>query len=77
MNGGMETLAHRLHWLRLQRGWTLAQVAQSSGFTMSFLSDMGRGRTLPSLPTLERIAAVYGLSLGECLVNVTVLAQEG
>lgn len=73
----MTTLAARLRWLRHNADLTLAEVAQRAHISVSFLSDVERGRTLPSLDTLERIAQVYHLSLGECLVNVTVLTSEG
>ena len=51
---------------------TLREVANGSGVTISFLSDIERGRTLPSLDTLERIAEVYNLSIGGLLVNVRI-----
>ena len=72
----MIELYERLHWLRKQAGLTLAEVSARTGSAVGFLSDLECGRSLPSLVTLERIAAVYNLSLGECLVNVTVLTPE-
>ena len=67
------TLHDRLRWLRRNAGMTLEQVAQIVDTSVSHLSDLERGRTLPSLPMLERIAAAYHLSLGECLVNVSTI----
>lgn len=65
------SLHERLRSLRHQAHFTLAQVSIGAGVSVSFLSDIERGRTLPSLPTLERIADVYRLTLGEVLVDVT------
>lgn len=68
----MQTLHERLRMLRQQAGLTLREVADKSGVTISQLSDVERGRTLPSLETLERIAGAYDLSIGELLVNVQI-----
>lgn len=55
----MTELHERLHWLRKQAGLTLAEVSARTGSAVGFLSDLECGRSLPSLVTLERIAAVY------------------
>lgn len=70
------SLHSRLRMLRETHGLKLREVADRAGITVSFLSDLERGRTLPSLDTLERIAAVYGLSVGEALVNVQIRPEE-
>ena len=72
----MDTLYGRLRMLRTRAGFTLAQVSARAGITLSFLSDIERGRTQPSLDTLERIADVYGLTIGELLVNVRIVSQS-
>jgi len=68
----MTTLHERLRSLRHSAGMTLEQAASAAGTSVSYLSDVERGRTRPSLAMLERIAAVYGLSVGEALVNVGI-----
>ena len=72
----MVSLPDRLRMLRHQARYTLANVATDAGISVSFLSDMERGRTLPALDTLERIADVFGLSIGELLVNVRITADD-
>ena len=74
----MDTLPTRLRWLRKKSGMTLAQLSERSGVSVSFLSDLERGErgVLPSLLVLERIAAVYGLTVGESLVNVRITTEE-
>jgi len=49
------------HLLKLRRrqGNTLAQVAQQSGLSISFLSAIERGRAKPSIATLQRLAVIY------------------
>ena len=53
------TLGARLRQLRKANGWKLADVADRTGLSVSFLSDVERGRTDPSLNTLRTIADVY------------------
>lgn len=49
-----------LRWLRKKmRQMTLSEVAQKTGLSISFLSDMERGRVAPSLETLHKLAQVY------------------
>jgi DNA-binding XRE family transcriptional regulator len=52
---------------RKQRDMTLAEVAEKTGLSISFLSDLERGRTDPSLSTLRRIAACYGMPVAYLL----------
>lgn len=47
--------------IRKQRGMTLAYVASVIDMSISFLSDVERGRTRPSFKTLERLAQIYGV----------------
>lgn len=72
----MTTLAERVRWLRKQRDYTLRDVSERSHVALSFLSDIERGRTIPSLPVLERIARVYDLTLGEALVGVVIADED-
>lgn len=65
-------LGDRVRWLRKQAHLTLAEVGQRTGLTVSFLSDIERGRTVPSLASMERIARAYGLTIGESLVDVEI-----
>lgn len=45
---------------RLVRGYTLAELAEKAGTSASYLSDIERGRTLPSLEKLHDIAEAFG-----------------
>lgn len=72
----MDTLPQRLRMLRQQANKTLADIASGAGISVSFLSDMERGRTLPALDTLERIADVFDLTIGELLVNVRITPES-
>ena len=55
-----ETLGMSLRGLRKAFGMTLKQLAEQTGLSISYLSDMERGRNCPSVKTLKKIAAAYG-----------------
>lgn len=56
-------------------GQTLAQVSEATGLSVSFLSDIERGRTNPSLDTLEKLAHYYGASI-EYLLRETANSEN-
>jgi transcriptional regulator with XRE-family HTH domain len=44
---------------------TLSEVAEKTNLSVSFLSDIERGRTKPSLATLETLARFYQVNISE------------
>lgn len=67
------TLGNHLRAERLLRGWTLERASDLAGISLSFLSDMERDRTQPSLDTLKALARIYGTSTGALLGDATVV----
>jgi len=63
-------LGDRLKEVRRNRAMTLAQVADVVKLSVSYLSDLERGRTNPSMDTLEHLAACYQLPAIDLLSNV-------
>jgi transcriptional regulator with XRE-family HTH domain len=63
-------LGARLRAIRKQQGYTLADVGSKTGLSVSFLSDIERGRTRPSLDTLEKLATYYQLTINDLLEGV-------
>jgi transcriptional regulator with XRE-family HTH domain len=53
----------RLRALRLRRKLGLVELARHSGLSPALLSKLERGRMFPTLPTLLRIAMVFGVGL--------------
>ena len=52
-----------VHHLRVQHGWTQAQLAHLSGIAVSSIANLERERTLlPNAETVERLAAAFGLA---------------
>ena len=73
-------LGERLRELRQQRDLTLLQLSQQTGLSVSYLSDLERGRTNPSIDTLERIAGTYQVLLGELVAGADgwqIAPQQG
>jgi transcriptional regulator with XRE-family HTH domain len=56
-------IADKLRTLRLRRSMGLAQLAEHTGFSPAMLSRLENGRLVPTLPTLTRIAMVFGVGL--------------
>lgn len=56
-------IANYIHELRDAAGFTLMELAEKTGLSASFLSDIERGRTDPSMKTLRKLAAAFGADL--------------
>lgn len=64
---GETQLGERLRALRLDRGLSIAQVAESTGLTKGFLSQLERNLTSVSLSALARICSALGVRFGDVL----------
>jgi transcriptional regulator with XRE-family HTH domain len=53
----------RLRALRLRKKMRLVELAKHTGLSAAMLSKLERGQLFPTLPTLLRIALVYGVGL--------------
>ncbi len=65
--------------LRSQRGLTLEEVAEKSGCTSSFLSQLERNKAAPSVTTLYSIAAALGVKVTDFLpegINATKVTRH-
>ncbi|MFJ4096716.1 helix-turn-helix domain-containing protein [Kitasatospora sp. NPDC089913] len=72
---GMETaaderLAERLAELRVERGWTLEELARRADVSRSTLSRVERAEVSPTAALLGRLCAVYGRSMSRLLAEV-------
>lgn len=55
-------IGEKIKMLRKERSWTLAILAEKTGLSISYLSDIERGKTNPSVLTLRNIARVFDIS---------------
>lgn len=53
----------KIRQLRLSRGYTLMQMAEQTGYTASFISQIERNLRQPSLASLRKIADFLGCSV--------------
>lgn len=63
-------LGQRIRELRNRKGETLKETSNGINLSVSYLSDIERGRTKPSLQTLEALANHFGMSLTDLLSGV-------
>ncbi|MDU8928981.1 XRE family transcriptional regulator [Alisedimentitalea sp. MJ-SS2] len=65
LSEGLETyrIGPKLRELRLAKGLALAQLGDHTGLSAGMLSKIERGQVFPTLPTLLRIALVFGVGL--------------
>jgi transcriptional regulator with XRE-family HTH domain len=67
---GRLALGLRMRELRSGAGMTLAALAAASGVSLSYLSDIERGRRTPALDVLDQVCSALGLTAVAALVGV-------
>ena len=50
---------------RQERGWTEYQLAERSGLPQSTISSWYRKNVVPTVPSLEKICAAFGITLSQ------------
>ncbi|MEG2030575.1 MAG: helix-turn-helix domain-containing protein [Janthinobacterium sp.] len=62
-----QRLARRLKQLRVERGWSLDQLASASQVSRATLSRLENGEVSPTTSVLGRLCAAYGLAMSRLL----------
>lgn len=62
-------IGSKIRSLRLKKGMGLVQLGEHSGLSTAMLSKIERGQNFPTLPTLLRIAMVFGVGLDHFFVQ--------
>src|SRR5579864_5652510 len=57
------SIAEKLRTLRLRKSMGLVELGAHNGLSAGLLSKLERGKLFPTLPTLLRIAMVFGVGL--------------
>jgi transcriptional regulator with XRE-family HTH domain len=68
-------LGKKLRRMRQARGLTAVELAKRSRVTTGFISQLEHSQTVPSLHTLQRIAAVLGVALTYFLLDENLQPQ--
>lgn len=61
----MIDVLQRIAYYKEKKGWTEYQLASASGLTQSTISSWYRKNMLPSIPSLEKICAAFGITLSQ------------
>ena len=61
----MINILDRITSYRTKKGWTEYQLAEESGLTQSTISSWYRKNLVPSIPSLEKICQVFGITLAQ------------
>lgn len=61
----MHLIIQRITELRTQRGWSEYRLAECSGVAQSTISSWYQKSYLPSISSLEKICAAFGISLSQ------------
>ena len=69
MSGTLVELGKRIRKERQKRQMTLEQFSKKTGLSKSFLSQIERGNTEPSITSLKKIAAQFGYSVVNLFPN--------
>jgi len=60
---GRYSIGEKLRTLRLRKGMGLVELGRHTSLSAALLSKLERGKLFPTLPTLLRIALVFGVGL--------------
>lgn len=60
-------VGEQLHAVRRDRGWSLRELAATSGLSLTTVHQIETGRTSPGLGTLQALATALGVPLGALL----------
>ena len=58
-----EWIPETLATLRKGNDYTLAELAEKTGLSLSYISDIEHARAIPTLDTLDKILQAYGLTI--------------
>ena len=65
---------------RQERGWTEYQLAERSGLPQSTISSWYRRNMVPTVPSLEKVCAAFGITLSQLFAEdgepVTLTASQ-
>lgn len=63
----MNNIGEKIRYERLKKRLKQYELAQKSGISNTFLSDVEVGRTMPSIKTMKKIAKALEVSINDFL----------
>ena len=61
----MKDILSAITTYREERGWTEYQLAERSGLPQSSISSWYRKNMMPTIPSLEKVCAAFGITLSQ------------
>ena len=68
----MKDILSAITTYREERGWTEYQLAERSGLPQSTISSWYRKNMVPTVPSLEKICAAFGVTLSQLFAEGAV-----
>ena len=65
-----DSLGHRIKLLRVERSWSLKDLARETGVSISQLSSIERGAHMPSMESLLSLAYAFGIKPSKLLAAI-------
>ena len=62
---GVKDILGTIAIYRQERGWTEYQLAERSGLPQSTISSWYRKNMVPTVPSLEKVCAAFGITLSQ------------
>lgn len=69
MSTVIEQFSLVLRQLREERGWSQEQLAERANLNRSYLGEVERGRAVPSLITVSKLAGALGIRLSSFIAR--------
>jgi transcriptional regulator with XRE-family HTH domain len=57
----MSTISEKIQYFRNVKGWTLTELADKSGVSRSFLGELEKGISVPTVIVLKKIADAFNV----------------
>ncbi len=70
------TMGARIKALRKEKKYTLKQLAEESGLSIGFLSQLERGMSSIAVDSLARIASILGVSLSTFFTDTQTISMD-
>jgi transcriptional regulator with XRE-family HTH domain len=69
MNNSVEQFSLVLRQVREERGWSQEQLAAQAGLNRSYVGEVERGRAVPSLVTVAKLAGALEMRVSSLIAR--------
>lgn len=73
----MKTLGERLRLLRNNKGWTIEALAEETGLSMGYISQVERDKSSLSIVSLSAICEALGVEMQDVLTDLPPTSPQG